>query len=85
MSNFGIEKYGSTRYFAFTNFAHNLLLKRWHKYLKIVDPKTSKSDIHILHHVLCIETVQEIIPEIKMDLERVITVRNMKKNDNKAL
>ena len=38
-----------------------------------------------MHYALCIDTVQEIIPESKGDLERIITVRYMKKNDNEAL
>ena len=84
-SNFGIEKYGKTRYFAFTNSSQNLLLERWQKYLETLTPKTSEPNKHIMHYALCIDTVQEIIPESKRDLERIITVRYMKKNDNEAL
>ena len=84
-SNFGIEKYGKTRYFAFTNSSQNLLLEKWQKYLETLTPKISEPNKHIMHYALCIDTVQEIIPESKGDLERIITVRYMKKNDNEAL
>ena len=79
-TNFGIEKYGDAIYFVFANGAEHLLLKKWLIYLEEKNIDLTKS-----YCILNTNFVEAVCPEIRADLQKVVTARFTKKNPDKIL
>ncbi len=84
-ANFGIEKYGDTIYFVFANHLEDLLLERWHKYLRYKYPQDTNYKLQHPCRILSFQYVENSIPESKPDLERLITVRYVEKKPDRVL
>ena len=84
-ANFGIEQYGDLIYFVFANQLEDLLLERWHKYLRYKYSQQSQSESNQKHRILNIQYVENSVPQCKADLERLITARYVEKNSDRVL
>ncbi|MCB4412047.1 hypothetical protein [Synechococcus sp. MU1611] len=84
-ANFGIEKYGDIIYFVFANHLEDLLLERWHKYLRYKYPQDAYAELKQQYRILSVQYVENSIPESTADLERLITARYAEKNPDRIL
>ena len=84
-TNFGIERYGETIYFVFSNHLEDLLLERWHKYLRHKYSGDAHEEFTTPYRLLSIDYVENSIPESKPDIDRVVTVRYSNKYADKVL
>ena len=83
-TNFGIEKYNDIIYFVFSNGLEDLLLERWHKYLRHKYFNENKEKFKVPYRILSFEYVENKVPAIKADLKRVIASRFTEKSSDKV-
>ena len=83
-TNFGIEKYDDINYFVFSNGLENLLLQRWHKYLRYKYFNENQEQFKVPYRILSFEYVENKVPVIKADLKRVIASRFTEKSSEKV-
>ena len=84
-TNFGIERYGDITYFVFSHHLEDLLLERWHKYLRHQYSDGMQDEFTTPYCVLSVDYVENSIPECKPDIARVITARYTDKHVDKVL
>jgi len=75
ISNFGIETYEDTTYFVFSDYSQDLLLDRWHKYLRLKNPENILQENSEPVYILSVQYLENIFPDCKPALDTVLTTR----------
>ena len=83
-TNFGVERYDDIIYFVFSNGLEDLLLESWHKYLRHKYFNENKEQLKVPYRILSFEYVENKLPVMKADLQRVITSRFTEKSSDKV-
>ena len=84
-TNFGIEKYNDIIYFVFSNRLEDLLLEDWHKYLRYKYFNEDMEQLKAPYRILSFDYVENKVPHMKADLQRIITSRFAEKNSDQVL
>ena len=74
LSQFGIETYEDTTYFVFS-ITRNIVLDRWHKYLRLKNPDNILPDNSKPVYILSVQYLENIFPDCKPALDTVLTTR----------